>query len=106
MHTFGNNIIALKHKLKKILYSKLICNISQARLNFIYYKVGMDNSKHICKIRITYNLTCVCIISNKLVLNIPTCMDEVHPLCKRFWFDDDDVVKYCNQMYLLWKSER
>lgn len=43
--------------------------------------------------RMMYSLPCACLIFIKMKLDWPICMDEVYSHWKRFWFEDDGVVK-------------
>ncbi|XP_058783994.1 uncharacterized protein LOC131658747 [Vicia villosa] len=98
--SFGQRIIMLEHRFKdNILYSQLIGNMSQARLNYIFHEAkrgetfGGDSAKCSCTITMTYGLLCACVITKKDRLGEPIRMDKVTPHWKRLSFDDDGYIE-------------
>ncbi|XP_058751897.1 uncharacterized protein LOC131625001 [Vicia villosa] len=98
--SFGQRIIVLEHRFKdNILYSQLIGNMSQARLNYIFHEAkrgeifGGDSAKCGCTITMTYGLLCACVITKKVRLGELIRMDKVTPHWKRLSFDDDGYIE-------------
>lgn len=90
----------LEHRFKdNIIYSQLVGSISRTTLNFNFHEVkqadktGSESSKCECTLKKTYGLPRACLISKKMKLEKPICMDEVCIHWKVLCFYDDGVTK-------------
>ena len=111
--SFQTSMIMLEHRFKeKLLWSKLIRNISRNTLHYITDEVdraigcGMNKSKCGYLIFINYGLLCACTISKKTKHNTPFRLNEIYIHWKRLRLEyESDPKDRKEDIYLYHQSE-
>jgi len=98
--SFQTSIIMLEHRFKrKLLWSRLILNISKNALHYLANEagravgVGTDKSRCGCLSLITFRLSCACAIALKIKNKILIRLDETHTHRKRLRFEYEGDMK-------------